>query len=416
MSRVNTLTATPSNLRLNNQSAILSELLQHGRISRSRLAEHIGVSATTITKIVTELIELGLVEDAPQLDTPTTLARVGRPRTALQLIPDSRYAIGIYIRTGLMDVGITNLKAKLVQQFEVPFDVTESPESLFQQVMPMITDRLQEARIGLDHVVGIGIGAQGRVDAETGVNVFAPNLRWRSVPIADIVAQLSPLPIRVDNNIRLMALGEARFGGHRDIDNLAFLHVEGGVGAGFIVDGSIYHGADATAGEIGHTTILPENGDLCSCGNHGCLETLISEDAIVDAARRIAKTTEDRTLLNCLDDEQVDTLDCIFEAARSGNGEIMTMLLKRADYMGIAVANLINLMNPELILLGGRIYAKGADLLMPITQQTIEDRSFADLGKHVQVKIVSPESKPGLVGSAGLALDRFFYRQYQSIN
>jgi len=399
------------NMRLSNQSAILLELLQQQQISRSRLAEQIGVSPTTITNIINELIEQGIVEEAPQTETSSTKAKVGRPRTALQLIDNSRYAIGIYIRTGLLDVGITNLQGSILHQFEMSFEPRENPETIFQQVIDLIHEQLRGQKISLKKVLGIGVGAQGQVDSLSGINLFAPNLRWRNLSLINLLEQFTALPICVDNNIRLMALGEARFGGHDNINNLAFVHVEGGVGAGLVVEGNIYAGANATAGEIGHTTILPENGELCTCGNHGCLETLISEDALIHSAHHIARAKQDHELLACLDDGSLDPLDCIFDKARDGDHDLLRMLQQRARYMGIALANLINLFNPATILLGGRIYAKGTDILLPVTVQTMTERSFAELGERTDIQIIPPEAKPGLVGAAGLVLDRYFYRQ-----
>ena len=139
-----------------------------------------------------------------------------------------------------------------------------------------------------ESLVGVGVGASGLVDPETGVNVLAPNLGWRDMPLRDIFSRRLDMPVFVDNNVRAMALAEAMFGAGRGVNTLAFVYGRVGVGAGFVVGGEVYRGSKAGAGEIGHTTVIPAGGAPCRCGNTGCLETLISEPEIVRQAQLLA--------------------------------------------------------------------------------------------------------------------------------
>jgi glucokinase len=213
-----------------------------------------------------------------------------------------------------------------------------------------------------------------------------------------------------------MALGEAMFGVGRDVRALAFVYARIGVGAGFVVDGQLYHGSAAGAGEIGHATIIPEEGEPCRCGNTGCLETLVSEPAIVRLAEELARQDEAGILATQLQHGEGMAIERVFAAARAGDSATQTMLKERACYMGIALANLVNVLNPELIVLGG-IYAQGSDLLLPTIETTMRKRAFAHLGERVKLETTSFGRQAGVVGAAALALSTFFYdqpdRQYE---
>jgi predicted NBD/HSP70 family sugar kinase len=241
---------------------------------------------------------------------------------------------------------------------------------------------------------------------------MAPNLGWRDVPIRDWLTERLGLPVCVDNNVRAMALGEAWFGTGQDVRALAFVYARIGVGAGFVVDGQLFRGSGAGAGEVGHTTIIPDGGDRCRCGNAGCLETLVSEPAVVSLAEELARQNPQGILARHLRSVEGTSSDIerIFAAARAGDEATRTMLNERARYMGIALANLVNTFNPELILLGGML-AQGQDLLLPVMEATMRQQAFANLGEQVQLQTTSFGRQAGVVGAATLALNAFFYQQ-----
>jgi predicted NBD/HSP70 family sugar kinase len=207
-----------------------------------------------------------------------------------------------------------------------------------------------------------------------------------------------------------MALGEALFGAGQDVRALAFVYARIGVGAGFVVDGELYYGGSAGAGEIGHTTILSDVGEPCRCGNTGCLETLVSEPAIVRLAEELTKRGPHSILATELQCAKGQAIEQVLAAARAGDTATRDMLDERARYMGIALANLVNTFNPELILLGG-VLAQGQDLLLPVIEATMRERAFANLGQQVQLQTTSFGRQAGTVGAATLALNTFFYQQ-----
>jgi len=205
-------------------------------------------------------------------------------------------------------------------------------------------------------------------------------------------------------------LAEAMFGAAQNVNTLAFVYARVGVGAGFVIEGNVYRGSRAGAGEIGHTTIIADGGATCRCGNTGCLETLVSEPEIIRLARDLAARHPESVLAAKLSDSSKPAIEQIFEAARIGDREIQTMLRERAHYMGIALANLVNSVNPNMIIMGG-LFAAGHDVMLPQVEETMRQRAFANLGDSVELRVTTFGRKVGMIGAAALALDTFFYQQ-----
>ncbi len=398
-----------SKVKSHNLSAVLSTLRRHEPVSRVRLAELTGLSTTTITNLVSELLEQGLVaEDNSQKPTPPR--RVGRPRTFLRLAPEARYAVGVHIGVGSVRVAVSNLHARLLTTLSLDHPLDRSPDEVLGETAGLVEDALAGSGAAREKVVGVGVGASGLVNPHTGVNVVAPNLGWRDVPIRDWLAERLALPVCVDNNARAMALGEALFGAGQDAHALAFVYARIGVGAGFVVGEQLFRGSAAGAGEIGHTTIVPDGGEPCRCGNTGCLETLVSEPVIVRLAEALAAQEPEGILAGHMQSGQGSAIERVLAAARAGDAATRAMLEERAGFMGIALANLVNVLNPDLIVLGG-LCAQGQDLLLPAIEDVMRQRAFANLGEQVQLQTTSFGPHAGVTGATALALYTFFYRQ-----
>ncbi|MCX6028710.1 MAG: ROK family protein [Chloroflexi bacterium] len=432
------------NIKTHNLRAVLLTLLHGGPTSRVRMAQLTGLSSTTITNLVAELLEQGIVaetgkEGAAEGRNGNGRPGVGRPATLVSIIPAARYAVGVHIGVDTLRVGVTDLFGEL-RAYRVFAHSTDTPAAdLLDAAARLAEEVTTAAGLTREQLLGVGVGASGLVDLETGVNVLAPNLGWRSVPIRDILSRRLSLPVFVDNNVRAMALAEAMFGAGRGVNTLAFVYGRVGVGAGFTVGGQIYRGSRAGAGEIGHTTMIPAGGAPCRCGNTGCLETLVSEQEIIRQAQVLAarapdsilaakltkdegRKTEDGTsaafvvgrsspvVRQAFDDVPDTPIERIFAAARAGDRDTLAMLDERAFYIGTALANLVNLINPETIILGG-LFAAGADLMLPRIEETLRRRSFAGLGDVVALRVTTFGRKVGVIGAAALALDAFFYRQ-----
>jgi glucokinase-like ROK family protein len=384
-------------------------------LSRIQLAQKTNLSSTTITNLVAELIAQGLVaEDKSPHDIEQR--SVGRPRTGLRLVPGARFVIGVHIGVGLYRVALMNLLAEMVCSKIVKFPTNTPADDVLRQMSDDIQDLLNGCGINRRLILGVGIGASGLVDYQKGINILAPNLNWHNVHICEYLEKQLGLPVVMDNNVRTMALGEAYFGCGRDAQSLAFVYGRTGVGAGFVVDHQLFRGSSTGAGEIGHMILLPEIGEPCRCGNRGCLETLVSEAAIVRRARHIAASKPDGVLARLLAQSNDDTLiENIFEATRQGDLEVIQLIEEIGYYLGTALANLVNIFNPELIILGG-LFAQAEDLVLPIARGTLQRLAFAKMGEKVKLRTTSFGWRAGVTGAATLALLAFFYQQPAPVN
>lgn len=397
-------------VKMHNLQAILLSLLHEKQLSRVQLAQKTSLSNTTITNLVAELMEQGIVaEEGTQFNNEPR--SVGRPRTGLRLVPEARFAVGVHIGIGLFRVAVVDLFGEPLCGNIVDFDPETPAEEVIDQIVSNIERTIAESQVDRTKILGIGVGASGLVNFQSGVNLLAPNLGWHDVPIRDLLENALGLPVIVDNNVRAMALGEAFFGAGRGVDSLTFVYGRTGVGAGFVFGGSVFRGSNTGAGEIGHTIIIPEGGEACRCGKRGCLETLVSETVILREAKEIARRNPNGLLARHMN-QASDTrmIERVFEAARQGDLETRQMIETRACYLGIALANLVNLLNPELILLGG-MFAQGYDLILPVAAQTMRETAFAGLGEKVRVQTTSFGWRAGVIGAAALALQRYFYQQ-----
>jgi predicted NBD/HSP70 family sugar kinase len=402
-----------STIKSNNIRAILMTLLRYEAVSRVRLAQMTGVSPTTITNLTNELLEQGVIaeEDTGKRRMLGLRRRAGRPQTGLRLVPNARFVVAVHIDVDAVYITVSDLFAQPVVRRSFPLMGDTLPENVLPQITAMAREAMAESGIPTRFFIGAGVGASGLVDPYTGVNVIAPNLGWHNVPLRDALSEYLGLPVSVDNNVRAMALGEMLFGAGRtprEGHTLAFVYSRVGVGAGFVVGGQLYRGSGAGAGEIGHTTMIPDGGELCGCGNTGCLETLVSEPAIVRAAKKHAAENPGGVLAESLANDEGKLIERVFSAARAGDEMTRKLLDERAHYMGIALANLVNVLNPELIVMGG-IFAQGQDVLLPAVEATMRARAFAGLGERVTLQTARPGA--GITGAASLALNSFFYQQ-----
>lgn len=407
------------NVKAHNMQAILLSLLaadsaEGQPLSRIQLAKKTNLSNTTITNLVAELIEQGMVsEDRPSRagEGEEQSRPVGRPRTGLRLVPNARYVVGVHIGVGLYRAALMNLRAEMACSKIVPFPIGAPAEEILTRISGDVLALLTECGLERSRVLGVGVGASGLVDTRNGINLFAPNLNWRNAPIGEILRQNTGLPVVVENNVRAMALGEAYFGLGRAAQSLAFVYGRVGVGAGLVVGHELFRGSSTGAGEIGHMILAPKDGDPCRCGNRGCLETLVSEPVLLHKARQAAQANPAGLLAGLLlQTEELPPLEALFLAARQGDADALAIVEEAAHWLGIALANLVNIFNPELIILGG-MFAQGEDLFLPVTRRTLGETAFSGLGEKVRLETTRFGWRAGVTGAAALALLAFFYQQ-----
>jgi predicted NBD/HSP70 family sugar kinase len=234
----------------------------------------------------------------------------------------------------------------------------------------------------------------GVVDVESGTSLVAPNLNLRNIPIKDVLEREFNITIKIENDARAMALGESWFGGHGDVESMVAVNIGRGVGAGVVINGKLYHGAQGIAGEFGHMT-LDLNGEICECGNRGCLQTFVSGAAI---AGRAEKQVEEAGSLTGRD---------VFELAQHGNPVYIDHLHETGKIIGIGLTNLIHLINPSKIVLGGGVM-KSEKFMMPAIMETIQQRALTTEAKQTKVLVTELGDDATLLGAVSLLLIELF--------
>jgi len=254
-------------------------------------------------------------------------------------------------------------------------------------------------------IVGIGIGAAGACEAASGVVTSSPNLPgWVDIPLRDIIQREFGLPTYLDNDAAVAALGEHRFGAGVGIDNLIYVGVGTGIGGGIIIDGRIYRGASGAAGEMGHMTI-DVHGPRCNCGNIGCWETFASGTALArEAVKRIEAGAETTILSFCQGDLKKVGAEAVYLAAVSGDELAGELILRTGRYLGVGLVNLVNIFNPELILIGGGLSQMGQLLLAPAVE-VVKERAFELPAKAVRIELAHLGTDAGVLGAVALVLE-----------
>lgn len=394
---------TPGNAKLLkelNQFLVMEALRQHGSLARTDLARITGLTAPTVGLIVKGLLEEGyLLERESQ---PGTM--VGRRAVPLEVNARAGIAIGI-------NLGITHARVLAVdmlggiqarQILAVPAKVT--PELLVKQLTEAV--RAMVAELKPRRLLGVGCGLHGLVDHEQGVMRFAPHFGWRNVPFAGMLTQSLGVSVVADNDVRCMTLGELWFGAGKGLRNFVCVAVGTGVGSGIVLDGRLHRGAFGSAGEIGHFTV-DVAGPLCSCGSYGCAEALASGPAIARRAVRLIKQGSPSAISDMVGDLEEVTAEVVARAAAEGDSVGKQVMQEAGTYLGIVVANLAKLLNPERVLIGGGV-ARAGDLLLEPLRQSLAARALDPAMAALPVCPIALDGDAGAMGGAAQVLERFF--------
>ena len=396
-----------SSVKAHNIQAILMNLLYNEPAYRVQLAREIAVSTTTVTKLVDELISQGIVEE--RTDEIEGRRSVGRSQNALYLVRDALHAVGIHIGGGIYRIAVVNLRNEIEFHKIGYFEIISSIEEVVDHIARDTNQLLDECGICRESLLGVGVGAPGLVDYQTGMIGYAKNQGWRNAPVGEMLSGRLNLPVIVENNVRAMALGEAFFGAGRDVDSLLFMYGRLGVAAGIVVDRKIYRGINLGAGEIGHTFILHEENEDGSLGTYNTLENLVSAPALLRKAREYAEAYPESQLAGLVDlDNDQDALVYLFTVMKQGDPYAKRMIEKSAEYLGVSIVNAVNFLNPDLILLGG-VFSQEKEIYLPIVQKMVKELSFAGLGEKVKIRSTNFGWKAGVLGASCLALANFFY-------
>lgn len=385
-----------------NRTLILNIIRKDGPISRAEIAKLAKLTPPTVTNIVHELLETQLVKEREM-----GVSTGGRKPILLTINAESFYVIGLDVGIHHLRVVTADLHATIKSEIETTIPKGIGKDALLQLLIDQVHEIMQHANLSKEKIIGIGIGMHGVVDAQTGIALYAPNFDLKNIPIKAALETEFQLPVKIDNDAKALALGEKWFGYGINSQNMVCLNVGNGIGAGIIIDDKLFNGKNGIAGEIGHTAI-DLNGPRCSCGNYGCLQALAAGDAIRDLALTEMNQGRRSNMVELVngDLEKIDG-KVVHQAAILGDGLAKEILEQSGKYLGVGIANLINLMNPELVVISGGVSKAGTFILEPI-KAIVEERVLNQAAKQTDILISKLGDHGTVIGALTLVLAELF--------
>ena len=359
---------------------------ERGRASQADIARVTGLSRTTVHTLVSEL---KVADAVHEVEARVPDVRGGRPAVQLVLRDSPLAVVGIDFGHSHVQVAVAGIAHNVIAERRCDLDVNHHAREALDAAARMVGEVLEEAKTDRKHVIGAGLGIPGPVDRVRGTAGSATILPgWTGLLIGREMQERLGVPVDIENDANLGALAELTWGAGRDCSNFAYVKAATGIGAGLVIEGRLLHGASGTAGEIGHTT-LDESGPLCYCGNRGCLETVASGPAIIQ-------------LVGLLDGA-VPTLARIVELAVGGDLRCRRAISDAGRQIGVAVAGLCNLTNPERVIIGGLLSRTGEVLLHPM-RESIKRHAVQAAAEGVDVRPAAFVERAELLGALALAL------------
>lgn len=310
--------------------------------------------------------------------------------------------IGIDLGGTTTKLAILNGEGEIQQKWSIQTDTQNQGNSIISNIIGSINHHLNLYRLSADDFLGIGMGSPGTVNRDKGTVIGAYNLGWSTLqPVKELIESGTEIPFYIDNDANVAALGEAWKGAGEGGANVVFVTLGTGVGGGIIAEGNLLHGKVGAAGEIGHIIVDP-NGYQCSCGNHGCLETVASATGVVRLARDLSEEFAGESELKWLiDDGQEVTSKTVFEKAKSGDRFAGAVVDKFYLYLGLACGNIANILNPDSIVIGGGVSAAGHMLLTGV-EKYFKRFAFPQVRTSTKIKLAQLGNDAGVIGAASL--------------
>jgi glucokinase-like ROK family protein len=393
------ITGDQEKVRKVNRSLILNTLRLHAPTSRAQVANITGLTRGTVSNIVNVLIEDGLVFEDKLEDS-----KIGRPSILLGLRPDGGAVVGVEIGVDFISVLLTNFVAETLWEIRVKTSLSQSQTEIINQAEQCIDQALSIAQDQGLRPLGIGVGLPGLVNTKQGNLIIAPNLHWKNLPLRLMWNQRFHLPIYIENEANLAALGEYYFGVARNVDNFISLTSDIGLGGGIMIDGRLFRGGYGYGGEIGHIQRDPQ-GEECGCGRIGCWETQVGPRAVLQRVKKEFQTHHDQSLLDaCSGDLNNLTFEIVVQFASSGDTICRKAIEEVAVNLGVGIADLVNIFNPNLVVIGGA-FISVKDIMQSIIEKTIFSNALQPSTDNLQIKFSERSTEACVLGAVAVVLD-----------
>jgi N-acetylglucosamine repressor len=378
-----------------NRKLILNIIRRYAPLSRTRLIELSNLSAGAISQITGDLLEKRWILEAGEHQSTG-----GRRQVLLRLNPDAGAALGIKLMEDRVVCAITDLETRVLNCSTYPLHTRGSPTAVSEALIAIIKECIAASRFPAEHFLGVGIGLAGIVDPQTSIVHYSPYFDWKDIPLAPMIQSRIHLPVFIENDVNTLTLSEQLFGLGRHIENFAVVTIGRGIGFGLVVNNGLYQGAHGGVGEIGHM-VMDVSGPACDCGKRGCLEALAADPAVIKAAEKHLAHGVPSFLVSPL------TMNVLKRAADAGDTLARKVLAQSGTYIGIALANMLNLLSPSLLIISGEGVAAGEHRIEPM-MKAIREHTLNGLLDNVQITIQITNDQEWAQGAASLVIGKVF--------
>ncbi len=360
----------------------LVDLVAQRQQSRFDLAQATRMSPSTVSQLVDELIRDGLLVEAGY-----GAPEGGRPPILLDVNPEGGYLVGLEFAAHSAFGIAQNLRGDVLLEEETSWGGAADQEHIWEHLTELVRHILAQLAVPAERLIGIGVASPGRVDSVNGVVEYFSHLPdWRNVPVRAQMEEAFGVPVHLDQNMRATALAEHVYGAGRGHETMAYVGGRDGIGAGLMLNGDLFRGSSFTAGQLGHSVIAWPGGPLCKCGRRGCLEAIVGPAALDQEVQELGLGK---------------SIDALWDACRRGEPRALAIAERVAQYLGVALWNLVAFTDPSLIVLGG--YLRGADdRFLHRIKEAISERAPVDYGTKVRLASTQLPASGGALGAAVL--------------
>lgn len=379
---------------------IITHYIYNGSSTITDLSKELDLSIPTVTKFISEMCEDGYINDYGKLETSG-----GRHPSLYGLNPESGYFIGVDIKKFAVNIGLINFKGDMMElKMNIPYKFENTPEAM-EELCTLISSFIKKTKVNTEKILNININISGRVNPESGYSSSLFN--FSECPLAEVLTEKIGYQVCIDNDTRAMTYGEYLQGCVKGEKNIIFVNVSWGLGIGIIIDGKIYTGKSGFSGEFGHINVF-DNEILCHCGKKGCLETEASGSAIYRILQKRIKNGECSILSNRTNNQELPlTLDEIISAVNKEDLLCIEIVEEIGQKLGKQIAGLINIFNPELVIIGGTLSLTDDYIAQPI-KTAIRKYSLNLVNQDSAITVSKLKDKAGVVGACMLARSRMF--------
>lgn len=384
-----------------NELQVLQLIHAKPKISRVELCKETRLSPAAISAIVRGLIERGLIVESGQ-----NSSALGRKPVSLSLRDDSGFLVGVDLGSYFTRIVVTDMQGTPTYKQECRTGIHDGRDIVLSRTLKSIHKAIDQSRAKKGAFKGIGIGHSGVIDVTKGLvlSFTRPGqmTEWKNVPLQEIIEREFGLPCQLEDSVRAVAIAERLFGQGVGLNDFIYVHVGMGIGAAIFINGKLYRGPGGSAGEFGHITV-DEHGPLCCCGNLGCLETLASCEAIIQSIKEaIEKGVSSQVLDLAQGNLDQISIEIIGQAAQRGDSLSYRVLNEAVSHIAVAVAGVVNLLNPHVLIFGGPLFRSAPELFLDPLKRIIRQRALEKSANEVQLKISTLGSEAGAIGVARL--------------